>query len=89
MSILDPILLAFIAGMAVRDLWPLWVRRTAAPKRPRNSRKPARAVGRRASVRRVEVECDDTEGATVARLFLTHPLVRDHLLRLVEAKSRR
>jgi hypothetical protein len=89
MSILDPILLAFIAGMAVRDLWPLWIRRTAAPKRLRNSRRLAKPAHRRASIRRMEVECDETQQARVARLFWTHPLVRRHLLGVVEAKCRR
>src|SRR3954466_5019026 len=60
MSILDPILVAFIAGMAVRDLWPLWVRRAARSKRVgvraagSGSRRPP--TRRRAS--RVKIEDD-------------------------------
>jgi len=33
MSMLDLILLAFLAGLATRDLWPLWIRRADEPKK--------------------------------------------------------
>ncbi len=49
MGIFDSILLAFIAGMAVRDLWPLCIGRAAAPKR---AREPRRVAGRAVSLRR-------------------------------------
>ena len=61
MSILDPILVAFIAGMAVRDLWPLWVRRAARSKRVGASTRVAGSGGRRPPMRRraSRVKIDD------------------------------
>ena len=61
MSILDPILVAFIAGMAVRDLWPLWVRRAARSKRVGASRRVAGSGGRRPPMgrRASRVKIDD------------------------------
>src|SRR5438046_10604437 len=61
MSILDPILVAFIAGMAVRDLWPLWVRRAARSKRVGASTSVAGSGGRRPPMRRraSRVKIDD------------------------------
>lgn len=48
MGILDSILLAFVAGMAVRDLWPRWIRRAAEPKRVSTQRGAAQqaVIGR-------------------------------------------
>jgi len=58
MSILDPILVAFIAGMAVRDLWPLWMRRAARSKRGATVR-VAPAIGPSTRRRTSRVTIDD------------------------------
>jgi hypothetical protein len=72
MSILDPILLAFLAGMAVRDLWPLWIRRTAVSKRFGASNGGARAGGRGGSIRRDDAGWE---------------IVEHHVIDVVELKS--
>jgi|SRR3954462_5849917 hypothetical protein len=66
MSILDPILVAFIAGMAIRDLWPLWVRRAVRSKRVGASRRVAGTTGRHRPMRRTAT-CTEIDGDLLLR----------------------